>query len=129
MEAFTIALFGEAERGEYQKGYFCRELAELVECLGNPPPESRGLFFAVQALLYNRHILFFRVKEEGYSKVEYLTGLEVLKQQRLISQIAAIALPGVGDGTVLDAVTPVCAFYHSILISNEADLYDYITRS
>lgn len=129
MDAFTIALFGEAERGEYHKGYFCRELAELVDCLGNPPAESRGLFFAVQALLYNRNILFFRVREEGYSKVEYLTGLEVLKEQRLISQIAAIALPGVGDGAVLDAVTPVCAFYHSILLSNEADLYDYIMRT
>jgi hypothetical protein len=129
MEAYTIALFGEAERGEYQKGYFFHELAELVECLGHPPPESHGLFFAVQSLLFHRDILFFRVKEEGYSRFEYLRGLDVLREQRLIPQIAAIALPGVGDEALLDAVTPVCAYYHSILISTEADLYDYLTRT
>jgi hypothetical protein len=127
MKTFTLALFGEAEKGNYRTAYFCRNLPQLVDFFGNPPPHSRGLHYAVQALLYHRDLIFFRVKEEGFSYQDYLTGLNLLQRQN-ISQISAICLPGVGNSEILDAIAPICALYHSILITNEADFYDYITE-
>lgn len=128
MEAYTVALFGEAEKGDFRTAYFCRTLAQLMEFFGNPPPESRGLHYAVQALLYHRNLIFFRVREEGFSHQDYLSGLNHLQKNDEISEIAAICLPGVGDSTILKAIHPICALYHSILITNEADFYDYITE-
>lgn len=127
MDNFTIALFGEAEKGEYRTPYFCQTLPQLVECLGNPPPDSLGLFIAVQALLYNRNLLFIRVKEEGYNHQDYVLGLHFLETQNVIKQITALFLPGVGDGEILHAMTPFCKAHNSILVTREADLYDYLT--
>jgi hypothetical protein len=124
---YTIALFGEAERGEFNTAYFCQSLAELDEFFGNPPPQSKGLYYAIQALLFKRNLVFFRVVEEGFSTQDYLTGVHLLEQQRFISQLDAICVPGVGDPSVFNALLPVCQQYHSILISNEADFYDYLT--
>lgn len=124
---YTIALFGEAEKGEFNTAYYCQNLAELDEFLGNPPPQSKGLYYAVQALLFKRNLIFFRVMEEGFSTQDYLTGVHLLEQQKLISKLDAICIPGVGDPTVLNALLPICQQYHSILISNEADFYDYLT--
>jgi hypothetical protein len=124
---YTIALFGEAERGEYRTAYFCQNLAQLDEYFGNPPPDSRGLYYAVQALLFGRDLIFFRVSEEGFSKQDYLLGLHLLEQQELIPQVDAICTPGVGDQEIIEAILPVCAHYHSILITNESDFYDYLT--
>lgn len=126
---YTIALFGEAERGEFNTAYFCESLAELDEFFGNPPSQSKGLYYAVQALLFKRHLIFFRVLEEGFSTQDYLTGVRLLEQQQLIPQLDAICIPGVGDPTVLNALQPICRQYHSILISNEADFYDYLTSN
>lgn len=128
METYTMALFGEAEKGDYRTAYHCRSLPQLVEYLGNPPPESRGLYYAIQALLYQRNLIFFRVREEGFSYQDYLCGLHTLEKQDTISKIAAICLPGVGDLKILDAIAPICEQHHSILITNEADLYDYLTE-
>ncbi|MCE2983233.1 MAG: hypothetical protein LW832_06670 [Parachlamydia sp.] len=127
--AYTIAIFGEAERGEFHTAYLCEELAELDRFLGNPPAESRGLDYAVQALLFKRHLVFLRVMEEGYSTEDYLAGIKLLKEQCLIPNLDAICIPGVGDQRILDAIQPLCVHYHSILISNEADFYDYLTSS
>lgn len=124
---YTIALFGEAEKGEFNTAYLCQNLEQLDEFLGNPPPNSKGLYYAVQALLFKRHIIFFRVLEEGFSIQDYLTGVSLLEQQQLIQQIDAICIPGVGDPRVLNAMQPICLHYHSILISNESDFYDYLT--
>lgn len=129
MTNYTIALFGEAEKGEYRTPYFCQTLPQLVEALGNPPPDSLGLYFAVQALLYHRDLLFIRVQEEGYNHQDYLLGLHLLEMQNVITQIAALFLPGVGDKEILEAVTPFCKMHHSILITREPDLYDYLTSS
>lgn len=126
---YTMALFGEAEKGDYQTAYYMRSLAQLVDYLGNPPPNSQGLFYAVQALLYERQLIFFRVKEEGFSHQDYFSGLQLLQNQSILSEISAICLPGVGDTNILEAITPICATYHSILITNEADLYDYLTEN
>lgn len=129
MNNYTIALFGEAEKGEYRIPYYCQTLPQLVDCLGNPPPDSLGLFFAIQALLYQRNLLFIRVKEEGCNNQDYLHGLHLLEMQQAIDQIAALFLPGVGDKELLHAFTPFCEVHHSILITREPDLYDFLTSS
>ena len=126
-DLYTIALFGEAEKGEYQMPYFLNTLVEMAQFLGNQPGDSRGLYFAVQALLYKRKVIFLRVEEEGYSTKDYLAGVALLKNQKLGSQVNAICMPGVGQAKILTAFQPICDTYHSILITNEADLYDYIT--
>lgn len=124
---YTIALFGEAERGEYRTAYFCQSLSQLDEYFGNPPENSQGLYYAVQALLFQRNLIFFRVSEEGFSTSDYLAGLDLLKEQKLIPQIDAICIPGVGDQEVIEAMMPLCSLYHSILITTESDFYDYLT--
>ncbi len=45
----TLALFGEAEKGTFRTPHLLRSLPQVMESLGNPPPDSRGLFYAVQA--------------------------------------------------------------------------------
>lgn len=37
---YTIALFGEAERGEFNTDYFCQNLAQLGQ---SPLPKGRSL--------------------------------------------------------------------------------------
>lgn len=128
MEHYTVALFGEAEKGEFGSAYLCETLPQLVDSFGNPPEESKGLHYAVQILMYQRELLFVRVKEEGYSFEDYLWGLRALTTQNLIQEITAICLPGVGNAEILDASVPLCQKYHSILLYNEADLYDYLTQ-
>lgn len=125
----TIALFGESERGEYETGYFCQSLPQLAEFLGNPPPFSSGLFYAVQVLLYRQNLLFFRVREEGFSQKDYMKGLNMLEEQHAISNISAICLPGVGDAEIIHAMTPFCKVHHSVIITTEPDLYDYLTQN
>ena len=129
MPVYTIALFGEAERGEFKTAYFCQNLEQLNEFFGNPPESSKGLYYAVQALLFKRNLIYFRVVEEGFSIQDYLTGLNLLEQQQKIAKLDAICVPGVGDPLVLNAVQPLCEHYHSILITNEADFYDYLTST
>lgn len=127
MERHTIALFGEAEKGEYRHPYFCHSLAQLDAYLGNPPLESQGLFYAVQALLYERNIIFFRVEEEGFSKQDYFGGIKILQTQEIIPHIAALCLPGMGDREIFQALDPICRSHRSLLITNPSDLYDYLT--
>lgn len=125
--AHTIALFGEAEKGEYRTAYFCQTLSQLSENLGHPPENSLGLYYAVQALLFRRNLIFFRVKEEGFSVQDYLLGIRFLENKQLVSSLSAICLPGVGDMEILDATEPVCCLYKSFLITTESDLYDFLT--
>lgn len=125
----TVALFGEAEKGELHVPYLCRSLSELADQFGQPPPESRGLFLAVQALLYRRHLLFFRVKEEGFSRNDYFKSVHFLEDRLLVPELSAICTPGVGDSEVLDALTPICTMHASILITTVHDFYDYLTAA
>jgi hypothetical protein len=129
MESYTVAVFGEAEKGDFQTAYYCDNLPQLVDCFGNPPKDSHGLYFAVQALLFHRHIIFLRVREEGFSQQDYFVGLKLLERRDLISHLEAIGLPGVGDAEIIDAVVPVCQLYHSVLLTTEADFFDYVTHS
>lgn len=123
---YKIALFGEAEKGAFAKPLHFQYINQLNEFLGNPPQESLGIFFAIQALLYNREVFFFRVQEEGFSENHYLTGLKNLESQ-IIGEIAAIGLPGVGNKKIIDISTSICETYKRILITTEKDLYDYLT--
>lgn len=128
MDLLTIALFGEAEKGEFTKGYICDSLVQLLDCFGNPPAESKGLYYAIQALHYHRPLIFFRVQEEGFSLADYLNGLNLLEKSPFISRITAICTPGVGDSQIIDTVSTICQAHHHLLITNESDFYDYLSQ-
>lgn len=124
----TIALFGEASKGDYHQAYVCDNLVQLVDNLGHPPPESRGLHIGIQAILYRYRLIFFRVREEGFSFDDYIQGLSLLRANSSQIRLSAICAPGVGNCDVLDAITTICHIYHSILVMTESDLYDYLTE-
>lgn len=127
MRPLTVALFGESEKGLYSVPYFCKSLAQLLENLGNPPPESSGLYFAIQALLYKRELVYFRVREEGFSIPDYLNGFKLLQQEAIFPYVGAIFVPGVGDSMIIDAAFDLSLNYQSIIVMSEGDLYDYLT--
>lgn len=125
----TIALFGEAQKGDFNAAYMCHNLEQLANYLGEPPhEEAQGLFFAIQMLLSNKKILFFRVHEEGFSTKDYRRGLSFLENKELFPQIAALCLPGVGSREIFDTTLNVCRLYKSFLITTEKELYDYLTE-
>jgi hypothetical protein len=119
----TIALFGESEKGQFQKPYIVHELPQLIDLLGNPPRESEGLFFAIQALLYKRELIYFRVEQEGFSISDYMVGFKYLEK---VETLSALCLPGVGDPMILEASAPLSELHKSHLISTEKDLFDYL---
>lgn len=126
----TIFLFGEAEKGELCTPMLCKSLGQLAQIFGNPPEESQGLFYAVQSLLYQRELIYFRISEEGFSYEEYMRGLKLLRNANLkIPTLTAICMPGVGDPNIVDATIPVCETHRSLLIINEKDLYDFLTST
>jgi hypothetical protein len=102
-----------------------KELPQLVDFLGNPPTGTEGLFFAIQAILYERDVLFFRVAEEGFSQLDYINGFRYLGQA--VKQLHALCLPGVGDQEIINASLPLCSHHKSPLITSQKDLYDYLT--
>ena len=124
---YTIAVFGEAERGGFHDAFFCQSLEQLESNFGNPPLNSAGINLAIQALLYNRNLIYFRVKEEGFSSDDYLKGLCQLEKQHLFANIKAIGMPGVGDNKIIGASEEFCNIYNSILMTSEADFYDFLT--
>lgn len=122
-----IALFGEAERGNRGVAYYCDSLPQLLEYFGNPPHESKGLHCAVQALLYNFSIIYFPVKEEGFSHGDYSNGFISLEKDGHMVQVGALYLPGVGDKEIIGSVITLCERHSNLLITNEADFYDYLS--
>jgi len=123
----VIALFGEAEKGAFKTPHVLHKLPQLVDLLGNPPSESEGLFFAVQAILYNRELIYFRVEEEGFSHADYFNGLKYLENRDAPKKVHALCLPGVGDPEILAVTRRVCNIHRSCLITHQKDLYDYLT--
>ncbi len=120
----TMALFGEAEKGQFRKAYVLRELPQLVDALGNPPENSQGIHFAIQALLYGRELIYFRVEEEGFSSGDYLFGLKHLEK---VKKLHALCMPGVGALEIMEAANPLCEKHKSVLLTSQKDLYDYLT--
>lgn len=124
----SLFIFGEAERGELGVPYICNSLRQLAGLLGNPPKGSRGIELAIEALLYNRTLIYFRVQEEGFSKEEYLRGFHVLKHNQILGNLSAICMPGVGDRELIEEVLPLCNLHKGLLIIDERDLFDYLTE-
>ena len=123
----TVALFGEGEKGAMGAPLKISTLTVLNDTLGHPPHESRGIFFAIQFLMYQQEVIFFRVKEEGFSTKDYLQGMHHLQKKDEISQLSALCLPGVGDGRILDAAHPIIQVHGALIVTTERDLYDYLT--
>lgn len=125
---FTIALFGEAEKGSYEVAYLCRSTADLYDHLGASLATAKsGIFLAIQALMYNYNVLYFRVREEGYCVDSYFFGLHFLNTQTTLKNIIAMGLPGVGDQHLIEASKSLCQKYKSFLLLFEQDLYDLLT--
>ena len=127
MSHCKVVLFGEAERGEYQEPRLCQTVSQLVESFGNPPPGSQGIHYAVQVLLFHQELIFLRVHEEGFHSQDYFRGVDLLHQKNLISGVSAICIPGVGDSEIINWICSVCKMHHSIMMTTEPDLYDYLT--
>lgn len=81
---------------------------------------------AIQAMLYKREVLFIKVEEEGFALPHYEAGLTLLKKEPAALDLAAIAIPGVGDPSLLRALHEVCQLHSSLLIFTEKDLFDFI---
>jgi hypothetical protein len=130
MASSVVALFGEAEKGQLNTSYFCSSLKELFEYLGEPSKETKGIYYAVQTLLYGKPLLYFRVREEGVSLEDYFLGLRLLRNsQNAELALQALFLPGVGSPQLIDESIEICHETHSLLIVNEADFYDYMTSN
>jgi len=128
MIASVIALFGEAEKGHLDTAYYCKNLEQLFEYLGEPPQDAKGLFFAIQSLLHGKPLVYFRVEEEGVSMRDYVYGMRLLKDPDFpIGPLNALYLPGVGSQELLEEGFSVCRQQKSLLIMDEADFYDYLT--
>lgn len=125
----TVVLFGEAEKGQFHKPHRVKGLGQLVDFFGNPPAESEGLFFAIQALLYKRELVYFRVSEEGFSAPDYYLGFKCLEDKDQFQQIHALCMPGVGDEKILEASERVREIHKTFLITNQKDLFDYLMSS
>lgn len=123
----SLLVFGEAEKGEYCTPIYCRTVSQLVDLIGIPSKDSQGVHYAVQSLLYERELYYFRVREEGFSKEDYLRGLQLLTTYTLPANTSALCLPGVGDTEIIQATSPLCNHYNLFLIMGEGDLYDYLT--
>lgn len=125
----VVAVFGESERGDFCRPYHCRTLDQLYDHFGHPMPRTTGIHFAIQVLLHDFYLIFFRVKEEGYSHQDYFEGLWQLESHEAKARLSAIGIPGVGNGEVIESVSSICEDRKSILIMNESDLYDYLTEA
>lgn len=124
----TLFLFGEAEKGPFCTPILISSLAELSSTLGHPPEDTMGIFYAVQALLYNRDLIFYRVKEEGFSTPDYMNGIRIINNHNIIRDIAAVCVPGVGNRQIIEAVDSVCLHRGTFLIASDKDLYDFLTE-
>ncbi len=127
MKNSIIALFGEAEKGSYLTLTHIKSLHQLCETFGHPPEETKGLFFAIQTLLYQKELLYIRVQEEGFSFEDYLQGIQLLEKASTHLNLSAVCLPGVGSASIIDETFRLCEKRGSLFIASPQDLYDYLT--
>lgn len=121
-----IALLGESEKGRLHYPYFCKNLIQLQNFLGNPPEESQGLDFAIQALMYERDVIYFRVQEEGFNVKDYIKSFEIIKDKTKVKKLDAICIPGLSDKEIILKLARVCKSHSSIIITTQKDLFDYL---
>ena len=119
-------LFGEAEKGEFCSPSYCKSLEQLAAVFGEPPKESKGLYFAIQALLLGREVFFYRVQEEGFSSCDYHMGLSLLEKEARAPQIGALFMPGMADAKVIDRASTMCLQNKSLLVITAEDLFDFL---
>jgi len=124
-----IFLFGAAKKGALCTPLRFDSLSHLAEDLGEPPEDSIGIDYAIQTLLLNREVIFFRVREEGFAKEDYWRGVKLLYNHGEKLKLCAICIPGVGDKEIIESLAPLSQRLRSILILSEKDLYDYLTGS
>jgi hypothetical protein len=124
-----VFLFGEAEKGEFCSPIALHSIHSVMHQLGNPPSESVGIDYAIQTVLSQKELIFFRVREEGFSVKDYFEGVKLLYNSGEKMGLSAVCLPGVGDHLIVDAVTPICHRLKSMLVLSEKDLYDYLTHT
>lgn len=122
-----IVLFGEAEKGEFHSPILFSSLAALADILGHPPEGSVGIHIAIQTLLFQNHVIYVRVKEEGFSVSDYMKGLKLLKQQEMTKNFAAICMPGVGNPEIIHEALNICEKENSLFMTRDQDLYDYLS--
>lgn len=124
----TVALFGEAEKGTLASPTYVDSLPQLADTFGNPPKESLGIPLAIQALLFDRSVFYFRVEDEGFSTDQYLHGLQKLERHKDAVPLHALCMPGVGDSEILQATSRLVEVQGTLLLTTEQDLYDYLTH-
>jgi len=129
MDRHIVFLFGEAEKGEFCTPLICQSLSKLADTFGHPPKESMGIAYAIQTLLYGYEVVYFRVREEGFSIPDYMKGIKLLENKEQAHDLAAICMPGVGDEEIIHSCFLICKLQGSILIVSQRDLYDYLTVS
>jgi hypothetical protein len=112
----TIFLFGESKKGSFGSPLMCHSLENLCDYFGDPVEETLGIHYGVQTLLYNKDLVFCRVKEEGFSRSDYINGFSLLRKQAWTPQLQAIFIPGVGDEEIVEMATDVCHLYKSLLV-------------
>jgi len=122
-----IALFGEAEKGSYSHLKRITSLEQLCEEFGHPPEDSLGISFAVQALLFQKELIYIRVQQEGFSHEDYIRGIHLLEKACSQIHLSAICLPGVGDNYIIEPTFKLCEQSGSLLLTTSSDLYDYLT--
>lgn|SRR3989338_4363988 len=125
MEKRVISIFGESEKGEYEKFYPIADLAEAFEILGSPPKETEALQFSLQILGASQPILFFRVKEEGFSFDSYAKGIELLKVNSGPFTIQALFMPGLSDPNLIEKAREACEKHQAVLLITDKDFQDY----
>jgi hypothetical protein len=121
-----IALFAESEKGHYERGVLISTPAELLQMFGHPPREGQGMLFAIQALHYQQPLLFFRVKDEGFSTPDYRGGLHWMEENVESQQLGAICAPGVGSHDILNPLFEFSLRSKALLLTTERDFYDFI---
>lgn len=124
-----VLLFGEAQKGACCTPLELNNLEHLFETLGTPPKDTFGVDYAIQTLLCKRDLIFYRVREEGFSLEDYFKGIRLLSKEGKKMGISAICMPGMGDPSVLEKVAPICKSLNVLFLVSERDFYDYSTGS
>jgi hypothetical protein len=128
MNQKTILIFGESKGGDFQKPLLFRTLPELSQSLGEPAKNSSGIHLAVQALLCNQNVLYYKISEEGSNPDQYLLGFKHLEKYPPEIPISATLLPGVSSPEILTLANHFISHTNSLLLFTEKDLYDLLTQ-